>query len=64
MVERKVKDLGKEERMLPRMQLINSPMGPGKAMIIQGDLEDSCNIVSSIWSVAVKTYIYICDTKI
>ena len=42
-----MKDLGEEERMLPRMLLINSPMGPGDEMIVPGDLEDSCNMVSS-----------------
>ena len=34
----KVEDLGEEEIMLPRMQLINSPMGPGDEMIVPGDL--------------------------
>ena len=50
-----MKHLGEEERMLPRMLLINSPMGPGDEMIVPGDLEDSCNMVSSIWSVERKT---------
>ena len=52
----KVKDLGEEERMLPIMLLINSPMGPEDAMIVLGDIKCFCNIVSSIWSVERKTY--------
>ena len=34
----KVEDLGKEERMLPRMLLINSPIVPEHEVIVQGDL--------------------------
>ena len=56
-----MKDLGEEERMLPRMLLINSPMGPEDEMIVPGDLECSCNMVSFIWSVERKTSRSICD---
>ena len=49
--EVKVKDLGEEEKMLPRMLLINSPMGPEDEMIVTGDLECSYNMDSSMWSV-------------
>ena len=52
----KVKDLDEEERMLPRMLLINIPMGPVDEIIDSGDLECSCNMVISIWSVEGKTY--------
>ena len=41
-----MKDLGEEDRMLPRMLLINIPMGPGDEMIVPEDLQSSCNIVS------------------
>ena len=41
--------------MLARMLLINSCMGPGDEMIVPGDLEASCNMDSSIWSVEWKT---------
>ena len=49
-VGRNVKDFGEYERMLPRMLLINSPMGPGYEMIVPVDLDVSCNMVSSVWS--------------
>ena len=49
-----MKDFGEDESMLPRMLLINIPMGPGDEMIVPGDLECSCNMVSSIWSVKKK----------
>ena len=41
--------------------MINSPMGPGDEIIVPGDLECSCNMVSSIWSVEGKTCKPICD---
>ena len=41
--------------------MINSPMGCGDEIIVPGDLECSCNMVSSIWSVERKTYRYMCD---
>jgi len=41
--------------------MINSPMGPGDEIIVPGDLECSCNMVSSIWSVERKTYRSMCD---
>ena len=44
-------DWGEEEKMLPMKLIIISPMGPGNKIMIPGDLEDSCNMVSSIWSV-------------
>ena len=50
-----MKDLGEEERLLPRMLLVNSLMGPGDEMIVPEDLEDSCNMASSICSVERKT---------
>ena len=56
----KAKDLGEEDRMLPRMLHINSPIGPWDEMIVTGDLECSCNMVSSIWYVEKKTYRSIC----
>ena len=56
-----MKDLGEEEIMLPRILLINSIMGPGDEIIVPGDLECSCNMVSSIWSVERKTYRSMCD---
>ena len=40
LVARKVKHLGEEDRMAPKMLLINSPMGPVDEMIVPGDLED------------------------
>ena len=40
---------------------IKSPMGPRDEIIFLGDLECSCNMVSSIWSVERKTYRSICD---
>ena len=40
-------DLGEEERMLPRILLINSPMGLEDEMIVPEDLKCSCNVVSS-----------------
>ena len=50
-----MKDLGEQERMLPRILLNNSPMGTWDEMIVPGDLEDYFNIVSSILSVERKT---------
>ena len=41
--------------------MINSPMGPGDEIIVPGDLECSCNMVSSIWSIERKTYRSMCD---
>ena len=41
--------------------MINSPMGPGDEIIVPGDLECSCNMVSSIWSFEGKTYRSNCD---
>ena len=41
--------------------MINSPMGPGDEIIVPGDLECSCNMVSSIWSVERKIYRSMCD---
>ena len=40
----KVKDLGEEEKMLPRILLINSPMGSEDEMIVLGDLDSYCNM--------------------
>ena len=45
----KVKDLGEEEIMLPRMLLINSPIGPEDEIIVPGDLDCSCNMICLIW---------------
>ena len=53
--------IGEEERMLPRILLISSSMGPVDEMIVPGDLECSCNMVSFIWSVQWKTSRSICD---
>jgi len=41
--------------------MINSPMGPGDKMIVSGDLEGFCNMVSSIWTIGGKIYRSICD---
>ena len=41
--------------------MINSPMGPRDEIIVPGDLECSCNMVSSIQSVERKTYISVGD---
>ena len=57
----KVKDLGEEEIMLLRMTLINCPMGPGDEMIVPGNLEGACNMVSSIGAVEGKTCRSMCD---
>ena len=50
-----MKDFGEEVRMLPRMLIINSPMRPEDEMIVPGTSEDSCNMVSSIWTIEGKT---------
>ena len=62
-VRGKVKDLSEEETMLPRMLLINSPMGPEDGIIVPGDQECSYNMFSLIWSVEMKAYRSICDTR-
>ena len=56
-----MKDLCEKERMLPRMLLINSPMGPEDEMIVPGEVECSCIMGSFIWYVERMTYISICD---
>ena len=56
----KVNVLGEEERMLPRMLLINRPMGPEDEMIIPGDWECSYNMFSLIWYVEMKISRSIC----
>ena len=53
--------LSDEERMLPRILLIDGPIGLGDEMIVPGDLEGSCNMVISIWSFEGNTYRSICD---
>ena len=39
-------------------------MGPGDEIIVPGDLECSCNMVSSIWSVERKTYRSMCTFEV
>ena len=34
-------------------------MGPGDEMIVSGDMESSCNMVSSIWTVEEKIYMFV-----
>ena len=36
--------------------MINSPMETGDEKIVPWDIECSCNMVSSIWSIEGKTY--------
>ena len=38
---------------------VNSPMRSGDEMIVPGDVEGSCNMVISIWSVERKTMIHL-----
>ena len=42
---------------------INSYMEIGDEIIVPGYMEDSCNMVSSIWSIEVMTYRSICDKR-
>ena len=42
---------------------INGPRGSGDEITVPGDVEGSCNIISSIWSVLKKTYISMCDNS-
>ena len=49
-----VKGLGEEDLILPRMLLINNPMGHDDEIMVPGDMESSYNMVSSIWSVKKK----------
>ena len=43
------------------MTLINCPIGPGDEMIVPGNLEGACNMVSSIGAVEGKTCRSMCD---